>query len=618
MVNAFNSVLIVSFWGAGLTVLCLFFNKVFKKLLPSYWHYYIWMIVIIRLLVPTFVTLGIEPKEKSFINEIQTVMSKEVVNLNTSPIIGYREAVLPSEDLYQTNKQTNPTLSAFFIFSNLWIPWLAIVILIISIKLLSHFYYTRNLVKQKISLSERELNIFKERKMALNIKRKITPFKTDSVIIPFAVGCFNPMIIMPCKEFTDTQLTHIFHHELIHIKRNDIALKWLIEIAKSVHWFNPFIYIASKRLSHYCEISCDESVLKDSNLEERKKYGLTVIDVINQEIKQKTSVCVSMGNNKSNLKQRIHNILNCERHKKSIALVITVSTLALLVCVCSGIKLEKKPITEQVPTLTSQGKTKIKTNFLIVGIDDGKEFGRADIIMVGSFDSENNMVSLMSIPRDTYLSPSDETVSALSRNGIEIPKEVKFGEMIVYAGGNMEYLQNEIKNTFGISTDYYIKVDMSAFGKVVDTVGVVEMTIADGGLHYSDPYQNLEISINEGKQLLDGEKALMLMRYRKTYSNGDLDRITVQQQFVKKIYSKIIDGDKALDKLTALISVLIENTETNLTMTDFMLYSQFIPKMSAEGIFIFTLPVNTEMIDNRVFSIPDINEFNNSVMNIFK
>ena len=48
-------------------------------------------------------------------------------------------------------------------------------------------------------------------------------------------------------------------------------------------------------------------------------------------------------------------------------------------------------------------------------------------------------------------------------------------------------------------------------------------------------YQNLEINLKKGKQILNGEKALNYLRYRKGYTEGELQRDEAQLQFVQNL-----------------------------------------------------------------------------------
>ena len=642
MESMFNFILVASFWGSCLTVLFLLINKLFSKKLPFSWHYYIWLVVIMRLLVPAYITVAVEPNESSIIRQTENILhiepSRNIISTTdyienisatqTGNLQVYEPVILPSAEAVGANV----FIKQIFRASNLWIIWLSVAAILIAYKLLLYFLYVQKMKGSCVSANENETKIFSQLMDSLNMRGKIAFFKNKGTQTPFVVGIFNLMVILPNRDYSNTQLTYILRHELTHIKRHDILVKWLYEIAKTIHWFNPFVYIAAKNASLYCEASCDAEVLKNKTTYERKEYSMILLDLIKQSINPKTPLCVSMHSNKSNLLKRIQYILNIGQNKKSIKIVI--AAITLLLCACSSIQLQEISQSEQdagMDTTKSEIRLisntndkpisiKEKTNILIAGLDDGGKSSRADTIIIASFDTKTNYTSLLSIPRDTYLLLSEATVSELKQKGVKIPSEIKFGELTAYTcSDGMEYLQKEITNTLGIHVDYYIKMDMSAFIKIVDAVGGVSMTIPDGGLYYNDPAQNLNISLNEGLQLLDGEKALMFVRYRFSYRNGDLDRIGVQQQFLKEIYSKSLNGNNLVEKATVLISVLTENTETNITFNDFASYLQYIPKINADNIQTFKLPVDVEQYNySRSYVVIDNEEFERSIADVFR
>ena len=74
-------------------------------------------------------------------------------------------------------------------------------------------------------------------------------------------------------------------------------------------------------------------------------------------------------------------------------------------------------------------------------------------------------------------------------------------------------------------------VNLEAFRETVDLVGGVEFDVPQD-MYYQDPTQNLHIDLKAGKQLLDGEKAMELVRFRKGYASQDIQRTKVQQEFL--------------------------------------------------------------------------------------
>ena len=73
----------------------------------------------------------------------------------------------------------------------------------------------------------------------------------------------------------------VFLHELAHVRRADILLNWLMLFVRSLHWFNPLVWLAMRRLRADRELVCDAMVLAHLAAEERRIYGNTLIRLLN-------------------------------------------------------------------------------------------------------------------------------------------------------------------------------------------------------------------------------------------------------------------------------------------------------------------------------------------------
>ncbi|HBY3206798.1 TPA: M56 family metallopeptidase, partial [Clostridioides difficile] len=88
----------------------------------------------------------------------------------------------------------------------------------------------------------------------------------------------------------------------------DILIKFLVEIIKSLYWFNPLVYVMSKKIAADCELCCDESVMNNCSIKERKLYGLTLLHSIELSKFNDTEVLTTEFN-KLDLEIRLENIL---------------------------------------------------------------------------------------------------------------------------------------------------------------------------------------------------------------------------------------------------------------------------------------------------------------------
>jgi beta-lactamase regulating signal transducer with metallopeptidase domain/Tol biopolymer transport system component len=79
---------------------------------------------------------------------------------------------------------------------------------------------------------------------------------------------------------TPSELRLVFLHELAHVRRADVLLQGLWTLAVAVHWFNPVVWLARRRMQADREVACDEAVLASVGLEERADYGRAILKVV--------------------------------------------------------------------------------------------------------------------------------------------------------------------------------------------------------------------------------------------------------------------------------------------------------------------------------------------------
>ena len=196
---------------------------------------------------------------------------------------------------------------------------------------------------------------------------------------------------------------------------------------------------------------------------------------------------------------------------------------------------------------------------LIFGMDDGN--GNTDTIMVATFDVPNQKIGLMSIPRDTVVR-QDRSAAWNKINA-------------AYADGGVEQLDQELEELLGFPIDYYVKIKLSAFEKLVESVGGVWFDVPVD-MDYDDPYQDLNIHISKGYQLLNGEQAMQVVRYRQSNSNdsyGDTGRASTQQAFMKAMLSQVLAGAD-LGSIPTLADVLFNYVETNASLNDIIFFGK--------------------------------------------
>lgn len=190
---------------------------------------------------------------------------------------------------------------------------------------------------------------------------------------------------------------------------------------------------------------------------------------------------------------------------------------------------------------------------LLAGTDDGN--GCTDTLMLGVFNTNNKTASLLSIPRDTLVvvNGSSKKINA------------------IYAAGGMELVRQAVEELLAVPVDYYVSVDLRAFVKIVDEVGGVWFTVPQD-MNYSDPTQDLYIDLKAGYQLLNGEDALDLVRFRSGYANQDIGRSQVQRDFLVTLVKQSITMSN-VSKVNSLIQILNRYVDSDMPLKDMLFFA---------------------------------------------
>ncbi len=258
------------------------------------------------------------------------------------------------------------------------------------------------------------------------------------------------------------------------------------------------------------------------------------------------------------------------KNKKAIfILVFTVCAIVALVILATSL-FDEAPDGSDV--VVDSGKIREEPfSVLILGKDEVS--GLTDVMMLASFDAENDRICVMQIPRDTYAEYSD--------------KHRKLNTASRVLGGERE-LCDFLSDALGVSIDGYVSLELEGFRRAVDAIGGVEIEL-DRTLYYNDPEQDLYIYLQKGKQLLDGKKAEMLVRYRSAYKRGDLDRLDMQKVFLRVLFTKI-KASVNISNAYELASSVFPYMDTNIPLAAFISLGLKALDVEDSGLVFLTLP----------------------------
>ncbi len=224
------------------------------------------------------------------------------------------------------------------------------------------------------------------------------------------------------------------------------------------------------------------------------------------------------------------------------------------------------------------------TNFLLLGTGDKTHEGSelTDTIILASLDYENQLVTMLSIPRDLYI--KDEEIGSSRINEVVYNATNYFGTR----QQGIEHMKSTVEKIAGVPIHYWIRIDFQGFVELVDALGGIDVNVENP---IYDPYypkdgtfQYETFSISAGQHHLDGATALKYARSRKTTS--DFDRAKRQQDIIYAIKEKALQTEIIFDKdkITAIMDAIKNNFDTNIKIKEILTLGALADKFSKDNI----------------------------------
>jgi LCP family protein required for cell wall assembly len=191
-----------------------------------------------------------------------------------------------------------------------------------------------------------------------------------------------------------------------------------------------------------------------------------------------------------------------------------------------------------------------QVNILILGSDQRPDEGgfRTDAMILATLNPDLGTVNLTSFPRDLYVYIPGWTVHKLNT---------------AHAHGGFPLTQMTFEYNFGVKPDHFVMVQMNAFKDVIDSLGGIDVQVAETLTDWRDHYGYY--TVNPGNVHMDGEVALWYARSR--YSTSDLVRNRRQQEVLEAILAKLLSL-QAVERAPELYQAYVNNVTTDLTLED--------------------------------------------------
>ena len=174
------------------------------------------------------------------------------------------------------------------------------------------------------------------KKVSVSLRQRGNIRLCDEVASPFILGIFRPVIYLP-SSLSEEEKRFVLAHERAHLRRLDYIWKPVGFLILSLHWFNPFCWLAYVLLCRDIELACDEKVIRELGHTERAAYSQTLLNCSAHRI---LAACpVAFG--ETDVKTRVKAVLNYKKPAFWIILAAVLACIVLIVCFAAN------PIQEQ-------------------------------------------------------------------------------------------------------------------------------------------------------------------------------------------------------------------------------------------------------------------------------
>ena len=199
--------------------------------------------------------------------------------------------------------------------------------------------------------------------------------------------------------------------------------------------------------------------------------------------------------------------------------------------------------------------------------------GLADVMLLIKFDPETKKVIMLSIPRDTRTRVEGFGIKKINSTNVD---------------GGPALTAKTVSNLLeGVAIDRYVRINVLGVSKLINALGGVTVYVPKD-MKYVDESQHLYINLKAGKQHLDGDQALQLLRFRHD-ALGDIGRIQRQQMVMRALIEQTLNPN-TLARLPDILNTVKENIDTNLSVEELVALVGFGARTNRANMQMLMLP----------------------------
>ncbi|MBL9138928.1 MAG: hypothetical protein JNK85_23875 [Verrucomicrobiales bacterium] len=372
-----------SWQAAALACVVLLVQAILGRGLSARWRHALWWVVVAKLLIPATVPLPVSvypewsglaihplPAHESLEGgERRGSLRVPLVSLvgDATASAGApvdTTATLSVGEGSEAGAGSAPSLNAtndrrWWEVGSRWLPWIWVVgAMSVLVRQCVHgLVLARRLKSDGTPASPQLLRKVEWCRNELGIRRPVrlclVPWLSGAAVF----GWRKPMILLPeamASELDERSLRHVVLHELAHVRRGDLGMNLVLVVLQALHWFNPVLWLAFRRMRADRELAADEVAMACLETSEAREYGATLIRALEWRAGLRSAqVALGMVGGKACLRRRIQAVARFDGARRG-GLLGRVALGLLLVVGFAGRARETKPQdSAEAPVMTN-------------------------------------------------------------------------------------------------------------------------------------------------------------------------------------------------------------------------------------------------------------------------
>lgn len=283
----------------------LLIKALFHDKLTARWHYLIWIVLLVRLLVPSGNTIISSPLSLLGSFQLsqrmalwQMTIEQNLQSLFSSPYTVFDTGISYGQIVQWQN---------FSVTDWLFVLYIAGVVLL-SIFYLAVYVSLRYRIGRGLPADDSLQMLVQNTAAQYHIKSCREIRICQGFDTPFVCGLVRPVLVIPAQ-MADNMDEKMILHELLHVQYKDVLINFVIHAVRILNWCNPVMWMILNRIQNDSEAFCDQRVLERIEKEQHKQYGNLLLDLARSKYPTVVGT-TSMANGKRNIRRRLKRIVD--------------------------------------------------------------------------------------------------------------------------------------------------------------------------------------------------------------------------------------------------------------------------------------------------------------------